>query len=169
MIGTILASGIGFLVATGALLIRDQKALLMFIGLSAVAAFLSALSFQAPEAVLGLVGLAAGSISIKRGRSTRQRRVRLYRSRKRLEKLEEGVREVPKNVLDIVPVGSKRGIHPKIVELILLSNDATIKGYAVEEPEWLSIVRQYYTLLGPASTPSKTLVVSEHEVVNLEP
>jgi len=138
----------------------------MFTVLSAVAAFLSALAFQAPEAVLGLVGLAAGAASVKR-RKRPQRRMRLYRSRRRLEKLEEGVRELPKNIIDIVPAGSRRGIHPELVRLILLTNDAALKGYAVEEPEWLTKVRQYYTLLGPATSPSKTLVVSEHEVVEL--
>jgi len=167
VIGAVLASGIGLLATAGALLIRDQKALLMFIGLSATAAFLSALSFQAPEAVLGLAGLAAGAVTIKRKRGARQRRLKLYRSRRRLEKLEEGVRDIPKDIVDIVPAGSRRGIHPKLVSLILLANDAALKGYAVEEPEWLSRVRQYYALLGPASAPSKTLVVSEHEVSEL--
>jgi len=167
VIGPILAFGIGSLAIAGSLLIRDQKALLLFIGLSAVAAFLSALSFQAPEAVLGLAGLAAGAVSIRRQRRQRQRRLRLYRSRRRLEKLEEGVRELPKNIIDVVPAGSKRGIHPELVRLILLSNDAALKGYAVEEPEWLATLRQYYALLGPAVSPSKTLVVSEHEVVEL--
>mgnify|MGYP001772490562 CR=1 FL=1 len=166
MIGAVLASGIGFLAVAGSLLIRDQRALLLFIGLSAIAAFLSALSFQAPEAVLGLTGLAAGTVSIKR-RMRPQRRLRLYRSKKRLEKLEEGARELPKNIVDIVPAGSKRGIHPELMRLILLTNDAALKGYAVKEPEWLATLRQYYTLLGSAASPSKTLVVSEHEVVEL--
>jgi len=166
MIGTILASGIGFLAVAGTLLIRDQKALLVFIILSAVAAFLSALSFQTPEAVLGLVGLAAEAVSVKKQRKP-QKRLKLYRSRRRLEKLEEGVRELPKNIIDIVPAGSKRAIHPELVRLILLTNDAALKGYAVEEPEWLVTLRQYYTLVGPAVSLSKTLVVSEHEVVEL--
>jgi len=166
VIGAILASGIGLLAATGALLIRDQRAFLTFIALSALAAFLSALSFQAPEAVLGLTGLAVWSVSIKRRKKARQRRLRLYRSKRRLEKLEEGVKEVPKAILDIVPAGSKRGIHPELVKLILLTNDAALKGYAVEEPEWLTTLRQYYALLGPSVSPNKTLIVSEHEVVD---
>jgi len=166
VIGEILVVGVGGLTAAGSLLIRDQKVLLLFIGLSAVAAFLSALAFQAPEAVLGLTGLAAGAVAVRRRRRA-QRPLKLYRSRRRLEKLEEGVREIPKNIIDIVPAGSKRAIHPELVRLILLSSDAALKGYAVEEPEWFALLRQYYTLVGPAVSPSKTLVVSEHEVVEL--
>jgi len=166
VIGPILASGIGVLAIAGSLLIRDQRALLLFIGLSAIAAFLSALAFQTPEAVLGLTGLGAGIVSVKRRRRS-QRRLRLYRSTRRLEKLEEGVRELPKNIIDIVPAGSRRAIHPELVKLILLTNDAALKGYAVEEPKWLSTLRQYYALLGPTISPSKTLIVSEHEVVEL--
>jgi len=166
VIGTILAVGMGGITVAGSLLICDRGALLLFISLSAVAAFLSALAFQTPEVVLGLCGLAAGTVTIKRQRRA-QRLLKLYRSRRRLERLEEGVREIPKNIVDIVPAGSRRGIHPELVRLILLSSDAALKGYAVEEPEWLTILRQYYMLVGSAVSPSKTLVVSEHEVVEL--
>jgi len=124
------------------------------------------LSFQAPEAVLGLAGLAAGAVSVKRRRQS-QRRMRLYRSKRRLERLEEGVRELPKSIIDIMPAGSRRTIYPALVKLILLANDAALKGYAVEEPEWLTKVRQYYALLGPATSPPKTLVVSDYEAVKL--
>jgi len=166
MIGAVLAFGIGFLAVAGSLLMRDQRALLLFIGLSAAAAFLSALAFQAPEAVLGLTGLAAGAVAVRRQRRT-QRLLKLYRSRRRLERLEEGVREIPKNIIDVVPAGSRRAIHPELVRLILLSNDAALKGYTVEEPEWFTLLRQYYVLLGPAALPQKALIVSEHEVVEL--
>jgi len=166
VIGAVLASGIGILAVAGSLLIRDQRALLLFICLSAAAAFLSALAFRAPEAVLGLAGLAAGIASVKRRRRP-QSRAKLYRSKRRLERLEEGVRELPKNVIDVVPAGSRRAIHPELVKLIMLADGAALKGYAVEEPEWLSRVRQYYALLGPVASPTKALVISEHEVAEL--
>lgn len=167
VIGAVLIIGIGGLAVAGSLLIRDQKALLLFIGLSTLAAFLSALAFQTPEVVLGLAGLAAGTVSIKRQKRAQKRQLKLYRSRRRLERLEEGVRDLPKNIIDIVPAGSRRSIHPEVVKLILLANDAALKGYAVEEPEWFATLRQYYALLGPATSPPKTLIVSEHEVVEL--
>ncbi|MGC8582361.1 MAG: secretion system protein, partial [Thermoproteus sp.] len=91
-----LALLIALLTALGGYLIRDLQALGIFVGLSAAAAFLMAFLFNAPGAVLGLVGLAVAGVKIVRAPKVaaraRQLVRRTYRSRRRLEELEEMTR-----------------------------------------------------------------------------
>ena len=75
---------------------------------------------------------------------------------------------LPHNIIDVIPAGSVRAIHPKIVEPISLTNNAYSKGYSVEEPSWFRVVRQYLASVGPYYVADKTKVVSEYEIIDLE-
>ncbi|MGC9119452.1 MAG: secretion system protein, partial [Thermoproteus sp.] len=107
-----LALLIALLTALGGYLIRDLQALGIFVGLSAAAAFLMAFLFNAPGAVLGLMGLAVAGVKIVRAPkvAARARLVRrTYRSRRRLEELEEMTRSLSRvHIIDVVPAGSRR-------------------------------------------------------------
>jgi hypothetical protein len=122
-----------------------------------------------PAILLGLLGLSVAVVKIGKARKrVVEREIRIYRSRRRLRKLEEAVRALPDNILDVIPAGSVRAIHPKIVELISLMNDAHSKGYSVEEPGWFKIVRQYLASVGPRYAADRTKVLSEYEIIDLE-
>ncbi|MEZ0247833.1 MAG: secretion system protein, partial [Thermoproteus sp.] len=62
----LLALFIALITALGGRLIRDLEALAIFVGLSAITAFLLAFLLGAPGAVLGLVGLSVAAIKIIR-------------------------------------------------------------------------------------------------------
>ncbi|ACB38987.1 hypothetical protein [Pyrobaculum neutrophilum] len=169
MIDLYIAGAVAVLSAMGGIFIKDLKALSIFTVLIAAAAFLLAYAVGMPAVVLGLVGLSTAAVKMGRaGKRVVERKVRTYRSRRRLAGLEESVRAIPENILDVVPAGSVRAIHPKIVGLVALINDAYSKGYTVEEPAWFKVVRQYLASVGPQYTADRAKVISEYEVVELE-
>ncbi|MFN3804107.1 MAG: hypothetical protein ACK4SY_03530 [Pyrobaculum sp.] len=179
MIDLIIAGVLAIVAGLGGVFIKDLKALLIFTALIAAAAFLISLLINMPVVTLGLAGLltAVVKISMKispRGESkplppeVSRSRARVYRSRRRLRALEELTRRLPQDIVDIIPAGSRRVIHPKLVQLVSLANEAYAKGYVVEEPQWFREVRQYLAFIGPNSSPDKTKVVSRYEIVDLE-
>lgn len=163
---------VAFLSLLGGLLIRDARAFLLFAVLSAAAAFLLAFLVD-PQAPLGLLGLAVPAFAVLR-RLRRERvlpsapfRPRTYRSSSRLERLEEVAVSIPEHIVDVVPAGSARRIHPRLVELAQISVEAASRGYSVEEPPWFSAVRRYLTWVGPELRAERTRVISEFEIVEL--
>ncbi|MGC8972613.1 MAG: secretion system protein [Thermoproteus sp.] len=168
-----LALLIALLTALGGYLIRDLQALGIFVGLSATAAFLMAFLFNAPGAVLGLVGLAVAGVKIVRAPKVAARARQLvrhtYRSRRRLEELEEMARSLSRvHIIDVVPAGSRRAIHPKVIQLLEIADKAREQGYQVAEPTWLREVRLYRRLLGSEFAPDEPTIVSDTEVFTLE-
>ncbi|MEM1638146.1 MAG: secretion system protein [Pyrobaculum sp.] len=165
-----LALLIALITAMGGRLIRDIEALAIFVGLSAAAAFLLAFLLGAPGAVLGLMGLSIAAIKIVRSPQVMKlgTRIRTYRSRERLKELEEATVSLSRiHIVDVVPAGSRRAIHPKVVELLELADRATALGYHVEEPPWLRDARLYRRLLGSEFVAAETTVVGETEVIPL--
>jgi hypothetical protein len=169
MIDFLIAGVVGILAILGGLFIKDLKAIAIFTFLMSLSAFLLSYLLQMPAISLGVLGLSVAAVKIgKAGRRVVERKIRIYRSRRRLTKLEEDVKTLPDNILDVIPTGSVRAIHPKIVELISLTNDAYSKGYSVEEPSWFKTVRQYLASVGPRYAADKTKVLSEYEIMDLE-
>jgi len=169
MIDLALAAAIGIFAALGGVFIKDMKALLIFTTLLSVVAFSLAFILGMATIPLGLLGLATSIVKVaKYSRRVVGSRVKTYIARRRLAKLEESVRTLPENIIDIVPAGSRRAVHPLVVQMVSIANEAYMKGYAVEEPEWLSTVRHYLAALGPEASADKTKVISEHEVVELD-
>jgi len=169
MIDLALAAAIGTFAVLGGVFIKDMKALLMFITLLSVVAFSLAFVLGLAAIPLGLLGLATSMVKVARySRRVVSGRIRTYIARRRLARLEESVRTLPEKIIDIVPAGSRRAVHPLVVQMVAIANEAYIKGYAVEEPEWLSTVRHYLATLGPEAYADKTKVISEHEVVELD-
>ncbi|MEM4494021.1 MAG: hypothetical protein QXJ71_09770 [Pyrobaculum sp.] len=169
MIDALIPVIIGVFSALGGILIKDIKALGIFTALVATSAFIIAYVTNMPTISLGLLGLITSAVRIGRaGKRVVERRIRTYRAGRRLKSLEEAARSIPENIVDIIPAGSTRMIHPKIVELVTLVNNAAVKGYAVEEPPWFKAVEQYMAIIGPQVSATKTKVVSEYEVVDLE-
>jgi hypothetical protein len=169
MIDLVIAGVVGILAILGGLFIKDLKAIAIFTLLTSLLAFLLSYLLHMPAISLGLLGLSVAAVKIGRaGKRMVERKIRTYRSKRRLTKLEEAVRTLPDNILDVIPAGSVRAIHPKIVKLISLMNDAYSKGYSVEEPDWFRVVRQYLASVGPHYVADKTKVVSEHEIIDLE-
>jgi hypothetical protein len=169
MIDFLIAGVVGILAILGGLFIKDLKAIALFTLLMSLLAFLLSYLLQMPAISLGLLGLSVAAVKIgKAGKRVVERKIRIYRSRRRLTKLEEDVKTLPDNILDVIPAGSVRAIHPKIVELISLTNDAYSKGYSVEEPSWFKTVRQYLASVGPRYAADKTKVLSEYEIMDLE-
>ncbi|CCC81551.1 hypothetical protein [Thermoproteus tenax] len=155
--------------ALGGYIIRDLQALSILVALSSVAAFLLAILFNAPAAVLGLLGLTVAAVRIIRRPELRTWRQRIYRSRRRLEELEEMTKQLSRiHIMDLVPAGSKRAIHPKLVELVDMADKATSLGYQVSEPQWLKILRTYRRLLGSQFEAEATTIVGETDVFELE-
>ncbi|AAL63020.1 hypothetical protein PAE0776 [Pyrobaculum aerophilum str. IM2] len=170
MIDVLIALVIAFFSALGGALIKDIKALAVFTVLIALATFLVVFVTNMPTASLGLVGLAIAAVRIGRvGKRAVETRIKTYRARRRLSSLEEAVRAIPENIIDVVPAGSTRAIHPKLVNLVTIVNNAYAKGYAVEEPNWLRAIRQYLATLGPHFSADKTKILSEYELLDLEP
>jgi len=169
MIDFLIAGAVAALAALGGFFIKDLKAIAIFTALMALATFLLVFLTGMSTISLGLLGLSTAAIKIGRaGKRVVERRVRVYRSQRRLAGLEEAVRTLPENIIDVIPAGSMRMIHPKIVWLVSLINDAYSKGYVVDEPRWFRTVRQYLAAVGPQYTADKTKVVSEYEIVDLE-
>jgi len=169
MIDLLIAGIVGVFTVLGGLFIKDLKALAVFTVLISLAAFLLSFLTKMPTISLGLLGLSVAVVRIGRaGKRAVERRIRIYRSRGRLTKLEEAVRTLPDNIIDVIPAGAVRAVHPKIVGLVSLINDAYSKGYTVEEPSWFRTVRQYLAAVGPQHTADRTKVVSEYEIVDLE-
>jgi ABC-type siderophore export system fused ATPase/permease subunit len=169
MIDILIALVVGLLAALGGVFIKDAKALAVFTILIAVAAFLLAVITNMSTISLGLLGLAVATVRIGiAGKRVVEHRIKTYRSRRRLSKLEESVKTVPENIVDVIPAGSVRSIHPWIVNLVTLVNNAYAKGYAVEEPSWFRIVRQYLATVGPQFSADRTKVLSEYEITELE-
>jgi len=169
MIDLLIAGVVGILAALGGLFIKDLKALAIFTVLISLAAFLLSFLMKMPAVSLGLLGLSVAAVKIGRaGKRAVERRIRTYRSRRRLTKLEEAVRTLPENIIDVIPAGAVRAVHPKIVGLVSLINDAYSKGYTVDEPSWFRTVRQYLAAVGPQYTADRTKVVSEYEIAELE-
>jgi hypothetical protein len=167
-----LALLIALLTALGGYLIRDLQALALLVGLSAVAAFLMSFLFNAPGAVLGLAGLVVAGVKILRAPkvAARARRlVRTYRSRRRLEELSEMARSLSRvHIVDVVPAGSRRAVHAKVIQLMDIADRAAQQGYRVDEPQWLKDVRLYRRLLGSEFSSDETTIVSDVEVFTLE-
>jgi len=169
MIDLALAAAIGIFAVLGGMFIRDMKALLIFIIILSVVAFSLVFVLGLAAIPLGLLGLATSTVKVaKYSRRVVSGRIKTYIARRRLARLEESVRTLPENIIDVVPAGSRRAIHPLVVQMVAIANEAYMKGYAVEEPEWLSTVRLYLATLGPESNADKTKVISEHEVVELD-
>jgi len=169
MIDLLIAGVVGILAILGGLFIKDLKAIAIFTLLTALLAFLLSHLLQMPVISLGLLGLSVAAMKIgKASKRVVEREIRIYRSRRRLTKLEEAVKTLPDNIIDVIPAGSVRAIHPKIVKLVSLTNDAYSKGYTIEEPGWFRVVRQYLASVGPHYVADKTKVVSEYEIVDLE-
>ncbi len=169
MIDLVIAGVVGILAALGGLFIKDLKALAIFTVFISLAAFLLSFLMKMPAISLGLLGLSVAAVKIGRaGKRAVEMRIRTYRSRKRLTKLEEAVRTLPENIIDVIPAGAERAVHPKIVGLVSLINDAYSKGYTVDEPDWFRTVRQYLAAVGPQFTADRTKVVSEYEIIDLE-
>ena len=156
--------------ALGGLLIRrDLYALLIYVFLDAIAGFLMAFLLDAPTALLGLLGLSTAAYRVVKTSRLRRFAVRVYRSRRRLEELEEMTIDLAHvRILDVVPAGSKRALHPKIVEMIDIAERARSLGYMVMEPEWLREARLYRKLVGSQFVPNEDVVVGENEVFPLE-
>lgn len=155
--------------ALGGYFIRDLLALIVFVALTAAAGFLTALLLNAPIAVLGLLGLAVAAYRVISRPQIKRPAMRTYRSRRRLEELEEMTRNLARiHIVDVVPAGSKRALHPKIVEMIEVADRAYSLGYHVEEPGWLKDARLYRRLLGSQFVPDEDVVVGETEVFPLE-
>jgi hypothetical protein len=169
MIDLLIAGVVGILAALGGLFIKDPKALAIFTVLISLTAFLLSFLMKMPAVSLSLLGLSVAAVKIGRaGKRAVERRMRTYRSRRRLTKLEEAVRTLPENIIDVIPAGAVRAVHPKIVGLVSLINDAYSKGYTVDEPSWFRTVRQYLAAVGPQYTADRTKVVSEYEIAELE-
>ncbi|MEM4438557.1 MAG: hypothetical protein QW680_07975 [Pyrobaculum sp.] len=169
MVDILLALLIGVFSTAGGLLIKDLKALSIFTTVTATAAFLIAHITNMPATVLGLLGLAVAAVKIGRaGKKVVERKIVTYRSRRRLKKLEEAVKTLPENILDVVPRGGVRSIHPNIVNLVVLINNAYVKGYTIEEPSWFREVRRYLATVGPNFVADKTKILSEYEIVDLD-
>ena len=168
MIDLLIAGVVGILAALGSLFIKELKALAIFTVLISLAAFLLSFLMKMPAVSLGLLGLSVAAVKIRAGKRAVERRMRTYRSRRRLTKLEEAVRTLPENIIDVIPAGAVRAVHPKIVGLVSLINDAYSKGYTVDEPSWFRTVRQYLAAVGPQYTADRTNVVSEYEIAELE-
>ncbi|MFN7105395.1 MAG: hypothetical protein ACK4M3_02240 [Pyrobaculum sp.] len=164
MIDLIIAGVLAIVAGLGGIFIKDLKALFIFTALIATAAFLVSLLINMPAATLGLAGLLTAVVKISRSKKG----ARVYRSQRRLRPLEELTRRLPQDIIDIIPAGSTRAIHPKLVQLVSLTNEAYAKGYVVEEPQWFRDVRQYLAFVGSSFSPDKTKVVSRYEIVELD-
>lgn len=152
----------------GALIRRDILALSIYVALVSAAGFLISFLLNAPAALLGLLGLSTAAYRVVKISSLRAPRIRIYRSRRRLQELEEMTRSLARvNILDVVPAGSKRALHPKIVEMIEIAERARSLGYRVEEPGWLKDARTYRRLLGSQFVSDEDTVVGETEVFAL--
>lgn len=156
------------LTAAGGYLIRDMRALAVFVGLSATAAFLLAILLSIPSVVLGLLGLSAGAVRTLRRPELRTWRPRMYKSRRRLAALEEMARRLPARIIDVVPAGSSRSIHPKLLEIMGTVERAAASGYSVSMPQWLEELVAYRKLLGYQFLATETTVVGETEVFTLD-
>lgn len=162
----------------GGLLIRDAKAFLVFTALTATAAFLLAFLVDV-NAPLGLLGLTVPAFGVlRRLRMARlhmarpvappaRQGPRTYRSSRRLERLDEVAVTIPEQIMDVVPAGSVRRIHPKVVELAYIAIEASGKGYSTEEPSWFSMVRRYLDWVGPELKADRTKVISEFEIIEI--
>ena len=67
----------------------------------------------------------------------------------------------------MIPAGSKRAVHPKLLQLISVINEAYSKGYIIEEPDWFRAIRIYLASVGPEFKAGKIKIISEYEVVEL--
>ena len=161
---------IAVLSALGGILIRrDLYALLIYTVLVSVAGFLTAFLLNASTALLGLLGLSTAAYRVVKISRLRGFTIKVYRSRRRLQELEEMTHNLARvNILDVVPAGSRRALHPKIVEMIDVAERAYSLGYRVEEPDWLRDARLYRRLLGSQFVPNEDVVVGETEVFPLE-
>ncbi len=160
---------IAVLSALGGILIRkDPYALLIYTALISIAGFLTAFLLSAPAALLGLLGLSTAAYRVVKISRSRGLRSLVYRSRRRLQELEEMTRSLARvNILDVIPAGSRRAIHPKILELIDTAERARELGYKVEEPGWLRDAEVYRRLLGYQFVSSEITVVTDTEVFEL--
>lgn len=155
--------------AAGGYLIRDMRALAVLVGLSATAAFLLAILLSTPSAVLGLLGLSVGAVRTLRRPELRTWRPRTYKSRRRLAELEEMTRQLSRiRIIDVVPAGSSRSIHPKLLEIADIVERAAASGYSVSTPQWLKELAAYRKLLGYQFMAAETTVVGETEVFTLD-
>ena len=153
----------------GILIRRDLYALLIYVALAATAGFLMAFLLNAPAALLGLLGLSTAAYRVVKISRLKGLRRLVYRSQRRLQELEEMTRNLARiHIVDVVPAGSKRALHPKIIEMIEVSDRAYSLGYHVEEPGWLKDARLYRRLLGSQFVPDEDVVVGETEVFPLE-
>jgi hypothetical protein len=169
MVDILIAFVVGLLAALGGMFIKDAKALAVFTALIATAALLLTVMTNMITISLGVLGLVTAVAKISTaGKRIIERRIKTYKSRKRLGKLEELVKTLPENIVDVIPAGSVRCIHPRIVSLVTFVNNAYARGYAVEEPGWFRIVRQYLATVGPQFSADRTKVLSEYEIVELK-
>lgn len=168
MVDLLITGVLAAMAALGGIFIRDLKALLIFTMLISTAAFLISILTNIPTVVLGLVGLLTAAVKLKLKISPREATIKTYKSLKRLRALEELVEKLPQEIIDVIPAGSRRVIHPNLLQLVDLVARAYNKGYAVEEPEWFIQLRQYLSYVGPNFSPEKTKVVSTYEVVDLD-
>lgn len=169
MVDILIAVIIGVFSAAGGLLIRDLRALLIYTAVTASAVFLIAYTTGLTTTVLGLLGLATAAIKIGRaGKRVVEKKIRTYRSSRRLKRLEESIKTLPENIVDVVPPGGVRSIHPHIVGLVAMVNNAYSKGYVVEEPTWFRSVRQYLAAVGPNFVADRAKVLGEYEIVDLD-
>lgn len=154
--------------ALGGLFIKDVKALGVFAVLMSTATFLTSHLLNMPTVLLGLIGLATAVAKISiHGKRVVERTVKTYRSRRRLSRLEESVKTIPDAIVDVIPAGSRRAVHPKVLQILQIVNEAYNKGYVVEEPEWLKIIRIYQATVGSEAKTNRTKIISEYEVVEL--
>lgn len=168
MIDLVITAVFTIIAALGGFFIKDVKAVAIFTALMATVVFLTLYLLGYPVVVLSLVGLSLAAVKISREGGKVVRRIRTYRSRRRLSKLDEVVKTLPQNIIDVVPAGSRRVIHPKIMAILSLVNEAYSKGYIVEEPNWFRDVRQYLASVGPNFAPERTKIISEYEIADLD-
>ncbi|MCC6020521.1 MAG: hypothetical protein LM577_04045 [Thermoproteaceae archaeon] len=169
MIDALVAAALGAVYALGGALIRDLRALAIFTCLAWAAAFLTALLCSMPAAVLSVAGLASAAVKIGRAKRHAIKRVlRVYKSLARLVRLEESVAGVPERILDVIPAGTVRRVHPRVVEALRAAQRAAAAGYAVELPKWARQVSWYLSVIGPELKAERALVLGEHEIVELQ-
>ncbi|MFB6490373.1 MAG: secretion system protein [Thermoproteus sp. AZ2] len=161
------------LTAAGGYLIRDLVPLAVFVALSAAAAFLLSFLLNAPSAVLGLAGLATAVVKLIRRRDLAAKLAvpvrRTYRSRRRLDALEERTKTLSHiRIVDVVPAGSSRSIHPKLLEILDIVERAEALGYSAAIPRWLAELSQYRRLLGSQYMAREDVVVGETDIIALE-
>lgn len=168
MIDLIITGVFILLASLGGIFIKDVRGLSIFVGLITTATFLTSFLLNMPIITLGVLGLVTSIVKISTvRRKEKVRGIRTYKSSRRLSRLEESVRSIPENILDVIPAGSKRAVHPKLLQLISVINEAYSKGYIIEEPDWFRAIRIYLASVGPEFKAGKIKIISEYEVVEL--